>query len=364
MIEIKNLQKAFDDNIDNPIIKCIDVTINDGDIISVIGGSGCGKSTFIRCINMLGKPTGGQIVLDGEDISAPGYDLSKISRKIGMVFQSFNLFNHLTVIENIMLPQIETLKVSKQQAYDKAMSLLHKVNLSSKALSYPDSLSGGQKQRVAIARTLAMDPEVILFDEPTSALDPTMVGEVKAVIHSLTKTGKTMMIVTHDMEFARSISNRVFYIDEGTIYEQGTPDEIFNNPQKEKTKQFINELKVLDINIDSKDYDFYGASTLIDSYCKKNQISYTKAYHLQSIFDELCIEILTPILDEPLISFHVEYTKNYDILKAIVKYGNKSFDIEDSENKLSLSLIKGFARSIEYARIDEEFVNQLVIDIK
>ena len=235
MIEVIDLCKTYHIN---PILKGINVTINDGDIIAVVGGSGCGKSTFIRCLNMLEKPSSGKIILDGEETSKEGYDLSKISHKMGMVFQSFNLFNHLTVIENIMLPQINTLKVSKQEAYDRAITLLKQVNLSSKIFSYPSSLSGGQKQRIAIARTLAMNPEVILFDEPTSALDPTMVNEVKSVIKSLTTTGKTMIIVTHDMDFAKIVSDRIYFRHKGVIEVSGTPKEIFES-KNELLKEFL-----------------------------------------------------------------------------------------------------------------------------
>ncbi len=361
MIEITDLRKSYEIG---PVLKGINFTVNDGDIISVIGGSGCGKSTFIRCINMLEKPSGGKIVLDGEEISKPGYDLSKISHKIGMVFQSFNLFNHMTVLENIMLPQINTLKVSRQEAYDKAMTLLHLVSLAPKAYSYPSELSGGQKQRIAIARTLAMDPEVILFDEPTSALDPTMVNEVKSVIKNLTKTGKTMIIVTHDMDFARSISSKVLYMDEGIIYEQGTPEEIFENPKKEKTRQFIHRLKVLDMTIDSRDFDFYGANTTIEEYCQKNQIPYTKAYHLQSVFEELCLGILLPEPGELYINFNIEYYQSNGDLKMTVVYGGEKFDIHDTANKLSLSIIEGFVSSMEYNYTDTDFGNRLTMIIK
>ncbi len=361
MIEITDLRKSYEIG---PVLKGINFTVNDGDIISVIGGSGCGKSTFIRCINMLEKPSGGKIVLDGEEISKPGYDLSKISHKIGMVFQSFNLFNHMTVLENIMLPQINTLKVSRQEAYDKAMTLLHLVNLAPKAYSYPSELSGGQKQRIAIARTLAMDPEVILFDEPTSALDPTMVNEVKSVIKNLTKTGKTMIIVTHDMDFARSISSKVLYMDEDIIYEQGTPEEIFENPKKEKTRQFIHRLKVLDMTIDSRDFDFYGANTTIEEYCQKNQIPYTKAYHLQSVFEELCLGILLPEPGELYINLNIEYYQSNGDLKMTVVYGGEKFDIHDTANKLSLSIIEGFVSSMEYNYTDTDFGNRLTMIIK
>ncbi|MBP5749807.1 MAG: amino acid ABC transporter ATP-binding protein [Firmicutes bacterium] len=214
MIEIKHLRKEYEDT--TPL-KDVNAVINSGDIIAVIGPSGTGKSTLLRCINMLETPTSGQIIVDGQVINDGKYDLNEVRKKMGMVFQSFNLFGHLTVIENIMNPQITLLGRSRQEAYDKAMDLLSKVGLSSKALSYPDELSGGQQQRIAIARTLAMDPEIILFDEPTSALDPSMIGEVQSIIRMIAKTGRTMMIVTHEMDFARKISNRVWYMDEGGI---------------------------------------------------------------------------------------------------------------------------------------------------
>ena len=212
MIELRHLKKIYENA--EPL-KDVSVTINDGDVIAVIGPSGTGKSTLIRCINLLEKPTGGQIFLNGEEITAKGYDVRKARRKMGMVFQSFNLFGHLTVIENLMVPPMDLLGKSRQEAYEKGVELLRRVGLADKALNYPDELSGGQQQRVAIARTLAMDPEIILLDEPTSALDPTMVSEVQAVIRDLSRSGKTMMIVTHEMNFARAISNRVFYMDEG-----------------------------------------------------------------------------------------------------------------------------------------------------
>ena len=361
MIEIIDLQKTFHVN---PILRGITTTINDGDIVAVVGGSGCGKSTFIRCLNMLEKPSAGRIILDGEEISKEGYDLSKISHKIGMVFQSFNLFNHLTVIENIMLPQINTLKISRQEAYDRAIDLLKQVNLSNKVFSYPSSLSGGQKQRVAIARTLAMNPEVILFDEPTSALDPTMVNEVKSVIKNLTNTDKTMIIVTHDMDFAKSIANRVFYMNEGIIYEEGTPDEIFNHPKKDKTRQFVRGLKVLNLSIDSKHYDFIDSTSMIEAYCLKNEIPSNKAYRLQAIFEELCDQIIIPEMKNVNIAFDVEYLPEEKSLDIIVKYGDRKFYVQKAKNTISLNLLKSLIESIDYNQIDGEYVNQLRLKVK
>ena len=227
MIKIEHLRKEYSSI--TPL-KDVSTVINNGDVISVIGPSGTGKSTLLRCINQLEKPTSGRIWVDDLEITDPKCDITRVRQKMGMVFQSFNLFGHRTVIENIMMAPMRLLGKSKQEAYDTGMQLLRKVGLAEKALNYPRQLSGGQKQRIAIARTLAMDPDVILLDEPTSALDPTMVGEVQAVIRDLAKTGKTMMIVTHEMNFARAISNRVFYMDEGGIYEDGTPEQILSIP--------------------------------------------------------------------------------------------------------------------------------------
>ena len=242
MIRIEHLRKEYPTAVP---LKDVNIEIHKGDVISVIGPSGTGKSTLIRCINLLDQPTSGKVFIDDEEITAKGADVARIRRKMGMVFQHFNLFPHMTVIENIMSAPMDLLGKSKQEAYDKGIALLRKVGLADKALNYPDVMSGGQKQRVAIARTLAMEPEIILFDEPTSALDPTMIGEVQAVIRDLAKQGTTMIIVTHEMKFAREICNRVFYMDEGGVYEDGSPEQIFDNPQKERTRQFIRHLKVL-----------------------------------------------------------------------------------------------------------------------
>lgn len=355
MIEIKNLTKIYRVN---PIVNNLSVTINDGEIISVIGPSGCGKSTFIKCINMLERPTSGQIFLDGEEITAPGYDLTKVSKKIGMVFQSFNLFDHMTAIENVMMPQIENLKVSKQEAYDKAVELLKRVNLFQKAFSYPDQLSGGQKQRIAIARTLAMDPEIILFDEPISALDPTMIGEVKAVIRDLTHTGKTMIIVTHDMDFARTIGTRLFFMCEGGIYEEGIPEEVFTNPQKEKTREFVNNLKVLQFDIDNRNYDFYGAYASIDEYCRKNQIPYSKVNHIKSVFEEICQSILLEKLDDYKVKFKVIYTPNEDKVDVNVLYGDNILNILE-EDSIPLKIIKAISSDLVYEQQENDYKNKL-----
>ncbi len=239
MIRINNLKKNFDKL---EVLKGVDEHIRPGEVVAVIGPSGSGKSTFLRCINLLEDVTEGEIFVDDELITAPGVDINKIRQKMGMVFQQFNLFPHLKIIDNITLAPTLLKKMSKEEANKRAMELLTRVGLADKAQVYPASLSGGQKQRVAIARALAMDPEIMLFDEPTSALDPEMVGEVLDVIKDLADSGMTMVIVTHEMGFAKEVSSRVLFMDQGVIMESGTPKELFENPQNERTKLFLSKV--------------------------------------------------------------------------------------------------------------------------
>ena len=351
MIELIHLEKKYGNA--TPL-KDVNVVINDGDVISVIGPSGTGKSTLIRCINMLERPTGGQILLDGVDITAPKYDLTMARRKMGMVFQSFNLFGHLTVIENLMIPQIDNLKKSRQDAYDTGIQLLKRVGLGGRELQYPEELSGGQKQRVAIARTLAMDPDVILLDEPTSALDPTMVGEVQSVIRDLAETGKTMLIVTHEMSFARAICNRVFYIDNGGIYEDGTPEQVFDAPKKELTRRFIRKLKVIEFCIDDRNFDFPGAGTELDKYCFKNDIPSRIKTRINLVFEELIRQILMPVLPEPHIRITLEYSGEERKVVVKVLYNGTAFDPKDTENELSYMVMKSASSDMKHEKTKED----------
>ena len=345
MIKIEHLKKQYP-NV-TPL-KDVNVEIHDGDVISVIGPSGTGKSTLLRCINQLEKPTSGKIWVDGLEITDPKCDMNKVRQKMGMVFQSFNLFGHKTVIENIMLAPMDLLGVPKQQAYDTGMRLLRTVGLAEKALNYPDQLSGGQKQRIAIARTLAMDPDVILLDEPTSALDPTMVGEVQAVIRDLAKTGKTMMIVTHEMNFAKAISNRVFYMDEGGVYEDGSPEQIFDHPQRENTRRFVRRLKVLELNIESRDYDFLGMAGEIETYCNKNQIAPRLKNRVQLVFEEI-MEQLMPALNAPRVHAVCEYSEQTEQAEWTLCYGGERFDVTASGDALAFSVLRGVTDAMEYA---------------
>ena len=359
MIEFRHMQKAFGPSM---VLKDINATINEGDSIALIGPSGTGKSTLMRCLNFLDPPTGGQIFVDGEEITAPGCDINKVRQKMGMVFQSYNLFNHMTVIENIMYAPVKLLGLSRQEAYDRGIDLLRQVGLAERALKYPSSLSGGQKQRVAIARTLAMDPEIILFDEPTSALDPTMVGEVEAVIEDLAKSGKTMMIVTHEMRLARKVSNRVFYMDEGVIYEDGSTEQIFDDPVKDKTRRFVRRLKVLELNIESKDYDFVGAISQIDQYCFKNRIPEKLGYGIRSVLEELCLTILLPELPEPKIDVVTEYSEKHKSAYVTVSYPG-SFRPGSTDEKLALKMLDVYSSTHEYEYDEESGMSTVRIKI-
>lgn len=239
MINVKQLSKSFGDN---EVLKAIDLTVKEGEVVVIIGPSGSGKSTILRCLNLLEEPTSGEIFFEGQNITAPDSNIDQIRQKMGMVFQSFNLFPHMSVVENLTITPVKIKKEDPTKAKEAALALLDQVGLKEKADSYPSSLSGGQQQRVAIARALAMNPDVMLFDEPTSALDPEMVGEVLAVMQDLAKKGMTMVVVTHEMGFAKEVADRVIFMADGVIQEEGTPEEIFDHPQNSRTQDFLNKV--------------------------------------------------------------------------------------------------------------------------
>ena len=239
LIKVEALHKYFDDL---EVLKGIDLEINKGDVVVIIGASGSGKSTFLRCLNLLEEPTDGRILFEGTDITDPSVDINLHRQKMGMVFQQFNLFPHMTVLRNMTLGPMRLLKMSREEAEKKAMELLERVGLADRADAYPSQLSGGQKQRIAIVRALCMNPDVLLFDEPTSALDPEMVGEVLDVMKSLAREGMTMAVVTHEMGFAREVGTNVIFIDEGVIVEQGEPEEFFTNPKSPRLKEFLSKV--------------------------------------------------------------------------------------------------------------------------
>ena len=356
MIRLSHIIKKYD-NI-TPI-KDIDAEIKTGEVVAIIGPSGTGKSTLLRMINGLEKLTSGKVFVD--DIEVNDKNLSVITRKVGMVFQNYNLFNHLTVIENLMIAQIEILKRDKQVAYDKSIELLKEVRLLDKENSYPNELSGGERQRIAFARTLAMDPEVLLLDEPTAALDPKLVDEIKDLILKYAKTGKTILIVAHSMQLARDVSTRVFYLDEGTIYEDGTPDQIFDNPQKEKTHNFIKNQNVIEFKIDKR-FNFTKDSIKLAEFCLNRNASLKLVNKTLLIFEEIIEQILFTKYENPDIKVRVSY-KNEAVIMQI-KYKGEKFDIKDSSNDISLKLVEGLASSIDYPyNENDEHNNKVEIKI-
>lgn len=357
MIRLSHIMKKYD-NI-TPI-KDIDAEIKTGEVVAIIGPSGTGKSTLLRMINGLEKPTSGKVFVD--DIEVNDKNSSAITRKVGMVFQNYNLFNHLTVIENLMIAQIEILKRDKQVAYDKSIELLKEVRLLDKENSYPNELSGGERQRIAFARTLAMDPEVLLLDEPTAALDPKLVDEIKDLILKYAKTGKTILIVAHSMQLARDVSTRVFYLDEGIIYEDGTPEQIFDNPQKEKTHNFIKNQNVIEFKIDKR-FNFTKESISLAEFCLRRKAYLKLVNKVLLVFEETIEQILFVKYDNPDIKVMVGY-KN-ETLTMGIKYKGEKFDIKDSSNDISLKLVEGLASSIDYSyNENDEYRNKIEITIK
>ena len=357
MITVKNLSKKFGDLV---VLKDINCTIERGEIISIIGPSGTGKSTLLRCLNLLEQPSGGSITIDGVDILAPGADVPKLRRKMGMVFQSFNLYNHLTVIDNLTLGPVKLLGHKYEQASEKAHELLRLVGLAEKADSFPDELSGGQKQRVAIARCLAMDPEIMLFDEPTSALDPTMVSQVLSVIRRLAREGMTMAIVTHEMEFARSVSTRVFYMDEGLIYEDGPAEQIFSAPLKEKTRTFINRIRSYRYEIADRDFDFYAMNGEIKQFAEK--------YFPPKLVNKIMLltEELIMLYPPPL-NLALDYEeKNNKLNMSLESPGEllSPLDEHPGTDEISRTLITGIAENFTIEKTADKTGTTLSMEIK
>ncbi len=344
MIRIEHLSKHFGNLV---VLKDITTEIKKGEVISVIGPSGTGKSTLLRCLNLLEQPTGGKIFIDEIPLLDKHTDVPKVRQKMGMVFQSFNLYSHLSVLENLTIGPIKLLGMKKNEANEKALALLKLVGLAEKVYSYPDELSGGQKQRVAIARCMAMEPEILLFDEPTSALDPTMVSEVLAVIRRLAREGMTMVIVTHEMEFARNTSSRVFYMDEGIIYEEGTPLQIFENPQREKTKAFIHRIRSLHHQITSKDYDLYAIHGEMELFCEKHMITKSTCNYVQLLAEEILL-LQKDYTDVTLSLDYSEKDQSLEIVCSSAGAPVNPLDDSNGDEDIGIRIIKGRTQQVEY----------------
>jgi polar amino acid transport system ATP-binding protein len=348
MIRVERLSKSFGGV---EVLKDINAEIRKGEVVSIIGPSGAGKSTFLRCLNLLDQPTSGSIWINDVDVLARQADVPKVRQKMNMVFQSFNLFAHLSVVDNLTLAPIRLRGMDRRAAREKAVDLLHLVGLAQKAESFPDELSGGQKQRVAIARCLAMDPEIVLFDEPTSALDPTMVSEVLAVIRHLAKDGMTMAIVTHEMHFARDVSSRVFYMDEGTIYEQGTSQQIFEAPVKEKTRSFIHRIRTFHRQITSAHYDRFALNGEIELFCDKHQVPTSAVRDVELLVGELAI-IHRRILDPFVVDLSIRYAEDDGHVELTFETADTGTDpLEPTdEDDFAVAVVKGTPKTLEHRR--------------
>ena len=346
MISVKHLSKVYKNgDKELPVLRDVNCEIAQGEVIGIIGPSGTGKSTFLRCLNRLEEPSGGRIEIEGVDILDRKADVNLLRRKMGMVFQNFNLFEHLTILDNITLCPRTLLGASRKEAEARAMELLQLVGLYDKAGNLPGELSGGQKQRAAIARCLAMDPEIILFDEPTSALDPTMVSEVLVVIRRLASQGMTMAIVSHEMQFVRSVSTRIFFMNEGVIYEEGTPEQIFEHPQRPATIAFINRIRTLEFKLADKHFDLYGMFGEVGVFCNKYGLGNDLLTKVQHVMEEMLYEILP--FSAP-VTLTLDYSEKDFTLRLDFVQEGASGPILDSlpDDCLSLMLVRGMCSSV------------------
>ena len=346
IIHIASLKKSYGTF---DVLRDINIDVHKGEVISIIGPSGTGKSTFLRCLNLLETPTSGSILIDGQDILSQQADVPMLRRRMGMVFQSFNLFNGMSVLDNICLAPMQLLGKSREEAEQQAMELLQMVGLVERAGAMPDQLSGGQKQRVAIARALAMEPEILLFDEPTSALDPTMVSEVLGVMTRLARRGMTMIVVTHEMRFARQVSSRVLFFAEGIVYEDGTPDQLFEHPQRERTRQFIQQIHETVFNIESEHFDWFAMMSQMEQFCQQYNLSHQQITSVLHVVDEsLTILNSNGRSIKPGTSLTLSYTEKDDMLQLIINSPeaiNKDVFDADSDD-LAITILRNFCRDI------------------
>jgi len=345
-LSISHLKKSFGSF---SVLRDINVDIHRGEVISIIGPSGTGKSTFLRCLNLLEHPTSGSILIDGQDILSPDADVPLLRRRMGMVFQSFNLFNGMSVLDNICLAPMQLLGKSREEAEQRARELLQTVGLAERADALPEQLSGGQKQRVAIARALAMDPEILLFDEPTSALDPTMVSEVLGVMTRLAREGMTMIVVTHEMRFARQVSSRVLFFADGVVYEDGTPDQLFDHPQRERTRQFIQQIHETTFTIESAHFDWYAMMSQMEQFCQQYNLSHQQTESVRHVVDEsLTILQSGGNAIEPGTRLTLSYTEQDDSLLFTINSPqaiNRDIFAAESDD-IAVTILRNFSRDI------------------
>ena len=351
MIRVENLSKAFGSL---QVLSHVNLTVEQGERIVIIGSSGCGKSVFLRCMDRLETPDTGRVWIGEEELTAPGADLNRIRRKVGMVYQGFHLFSHMNVMDNITLAPVRLLGMPREAAEKRAEALLSMVGLEDKKYAMPEVLSGGQQQRIAIVRCLAMEPEVMLFDEPTSALDPTMVGEVLATLRLLAKRGMTMVIVTHEMEFAREIATRVLYMDEQGICEEGTPQEIFDAPKKGKTRDFVHKMKYLAWQTHRRDFDLMRLQGDIRSFAQRYGLEEKKAHRLQLCTEELIYEMLNngPAEDTVDLQLRISFDQRDKCTVIALCSRGKRYDPfsqeEEDEAHLGVTILRHTAKKLQY----------------
>ena len=347
VIRIEHLRKCFGDK---DVLKDINAEIEKGDVISLIGPSGTGKTTLLRCLIGLETVTDGKIYLYDQDITGNDKKAESLRLSMGMVFQNYNLFEHRTVIENVMMAPVQNLKISRQKAYAEAIQLLASAGLSGRELEYPSQLSGGQKQRVAIVRTMAMHQEILLVDEPTAALDPAMAREIGSMLRSLSRSGYTILMVTHDMELAKTISNRIFFMDEGVIYEQGTVDEIFNHPKRQKTYAYVQQLRSFRYNITSRNFDFYAFGAELAEFGSNSALSRRQQYALSFTAEELLMQSILPhLIKEPNISFSVSIPQNTKYIDVHIDYSGEEFNAMENCDEYASTLINHWAQESSFS---------------
>ncbi len=353
LIEVRGLKKSFGSL---EVLKGIDLTVEKGERIAIIGGSGCGKSVFLRSLCLLNKPDAGQVFIDGKEITAKGAPVDAIRRSMGMVFQKFHLFSEMDVMDNLCLAPTRLKGMSRADAEKKALELLGQVGLANRAHAWPTVLSGGQQQRIAICRCLMMEPKVLLFDEPTSALDPTMVGEVLAVIRMLAKRDMSMLIVTHEMNFAREVANRVLFFADGGIYEQGTPKELFDSPKREKTIAFINKIKYFTYEIQRKDFDLMQFQGGIQHFGEKYGLDQNRTYRLQICCEEMIYEMIDhcyPGSETADLKLSIAYTETDRSTEINLDCGGAEYNpLNQQDDGLSVTILKKMAQKLEYRRED------------
>ena len=362
LIEVNDLTKSFGSL---NVLTGVDLSVEEGERIAIIGGSGCGKSVFLRSLVLLEKPDSGRICINGSEITAPRANVDKIRRSMGMVFQKFHLFSEMNVMDNLCLAPVRLLNMNRVEAEKKAMDLLAQVGLAARAHDWPTVLSGGQQQRIAICRCLMMDPKVLLFDEPTSALDPTMVGEVLAVIRMLAKRNMTMLIVTHEMNFAREVADRILFFADGGIYEQGTPEEIFDRPRREKTISFIHKIKYFSYEITERHFDLMQMQSGIQSFGEKYGLEQKQIYRMQLCCEELIYELLDHCYpqDEPChMQLEISYAEADSASTLTLSCGGMDYNpFEQESDGLGVTILRQMAKKLSFRRT--EGINLIEIKI-